>query len=128
LFPQPSVLLTNAHAYKRVALVFNSAALRVLVVLFALLLSVAAFSQNTFITGTDSAHAGWQIAAFVPSDYISGKRDLIAETMISANGSFALALNISQTCEVHLVVLHVQANMYLEPGHICYYLASRVKK
>ncbi len=117
LCPRPSILRNNMRAFKRVALLLSGTSIGVLTLLLALVCSVAATSQNTFVTGTDSSHAGWQIAAFVPSDYISGKRELVAETMIAQNGSFTLAMDIKQTSEVYLVVLHIQANLYVEPGH-----------
>ncbi|MFN0032535.1 MAG: TlpA family protein disulfide reductase [Flavobacteriales bacterium] len=65
----------------------------------------------------DTTHAGRLVAAFVVNDYISGKRELVAETRIADNGTFKLAFDITQTSEVQIVVLHMQGSMYAKPGN-----------
>ncbi len=88
------------------------------VFVFALLLfSISAFTQKTIIAGVDTSHVGRTIAAFTPSDYISGKRVLLAQTVISDNGTFQLDLEVTEPREVQLVILHVQADMFVEPSH-----------
>ncbi len=87
-------------------------------ILFSVLILLAHpfFGAKTTITGKAQGQAGYQIAAFSPSDYISGKRELLALVTIGEKDEFRLEFEVSETRQIQLVVLHMEAVMYAEPG------------
>ncbi|MFM9986631.1 MAG: TlpA family protein disulfide reductase [Flavobacteriales bacterium] len=74
------------------------------------------FGAKTIITGKAQGQSGFQIAAFSPADYISGKRDLLALVTIGDKDDFRLEFELGETRLVQLVVLHMEAVLYAEPG------------